>query len=231
MVSKGRPARRRPIAGERRSSSASHAERPETAEEIEAQVSADIDAGLAVAPEPALEAPAPVEEPAAAASALPDTWGRPLVVVLAVLTVVAVAVFGVLAFRTLRTSDIDDARSGALAAARSAARVVLSYDHRHLDRDFKAARARLTGSFAEEYAATTTNVVKPTATQTKAIVVAEVRAASVVSATLDRVVTLLFVNQTTTSNRLKEPRTDLNRVRLTMDKLNGHWLVSDVDAL
>ncbi|WP_204269093.1 hypothetical protein, partial [Klebsiella aerogenes] len=46
-------------------------------------------------------------------------------------------------------------RGQALAAARQAAPVVLSYDYRHLDRDFAAARARLTGHFRDEYRKTT----------------------------------------------------------------------------
>jgi Mce-associated membrane protein len=85
--------------------------------------------------------------------------------------------------------------------------------------------------FAAEYAKTTSTVVRPTATQTNAVVAATVRAGSVVSATPDRVVTLLYVNQTTTSNRLKEPRTDFNRVRVTMDHVDDRWLISDIDAL
>ena len=39
------------------------------------------------------------------------------------------------------------------------------------------------------------------------------------------------VNQTTTSTRLDGPKVDLNRVRLQMDRVDGKWLVSDVQAL
>jgi Mce-associated membrane protein len=53
----------------------------------------------------------------------------------------------------------------------------------------------------------------------------------VVRASANRVVVLLFVNQTTTSTRLDGPKVDLNRVRMTLDRVDGTWLVSDVDAL
>ena len=42
---------------------------------------------------------------------------------------------------------------------------------------------------------------------------------------------LLFVNQTTTSTRLDGPKVDLNRVRMSLRKVDGAWLVSDIDAL
>jgi Mce-associated membrane protein len=52
-----------------------------------------------------------------------------------------------------------------------------------------------------------------------------------VRASENKVVVLLFVNQTTTSTRLDAPRTDLNRVRLTMTRVGGGWKVSKVAAL
>jgi Mce-associated membrane protein len=74
-------------------------------------------------------------------------------------------------------------------------------------------------------------MVRPGASQYHVVVKAEVAAASVVTATADQVVVLLFVNQTTTSTRLDGPRVDLNRVRLTLVKVDGDWLVKNVVAL
>lgn len=228
------PTRRRPIAGERRTARGPQEDTPAstapTADEVEAAIAADTSPDLAPAP-----VPTPAAEVVEQAPAPRETRGESaapiLVVVLAVLTVLALVAFGILAFRAVQASAVDRARSEGVAAARTAAKAVLSYDYRQLDRDFKTASGYLTGTFATEYAKTTSTVVRPTATQTNAVVVAEVRAGSVVSATPDRVVTLLFVNQTTTSNRLEQPRTDFNRVRLTMDHVNDRWLISDIDAL
>lgn len=108
---------------------------------------------------------------------------------------------------------------------------LLSYDHRRLDRDFAAAKKLLTGGFADDYANTTKSVVRPTAEQVKAVVTAEVVSSSVVRASENRVVVLLFVDQTTTSTRVEGPQVDLNRVRMRLVRSGGQWLVSGVDAL
>jgi Mce-associated membrane protein len=149
---------------------------------------------------------------------------------LAVVLVLA-ATAGLLVVRAESGDRLERARSEAQAAAEAHAVTLLSYDYRHLDRDFARARDVLTGSFADDYATTTEKVVRPSAEEVKAVVTAEVAASSVVRAGSDRVVVLLFVDQTTTSTRLEGPKVDLNRVRLTMVRSGGEWLVGQVDAL
>jgi Mce-associated membrane protein len=148
-----------------------------------------------------------------------------------VLTAAAVAAAVVLTVQSREASRLSDARTAALQSARSAAEVVLSYDHEHLDEDFAAALDVSTGQFAEEYRRTSEGAVRKVATDTEATVTAQVASAGVVSATPDRVVVLLFVDQTTTSNRLDAPQTDQNRVRMTMVRSGQEWLVAGVDAL
>ncbi|MGW0231147.1 hypothetical protein ACWDWO_22780 [Actinopolymorpha singaporensis] len=156
------------------------------------------------------------------------TWP---VAVLAAAVAVVLAATAVLGYRAKVAGEVESARTGASSAARTAAQVVLGYDYRRLDSDFGRSRALLTGDFRNKYTQTVTTLVRPTATQTHAVVVAEVRSVSVVSATPDQVVTLLFVNQTTTSNRTAGPRTDLNRVRMTMRRVGDRWLVSGMTGL
>ena len=136
-----------------------------------------------------------------------------------------------LTLRARADDRVEQAREEARAAAEAAAVTLLSYDHRRLDRDFAAARKLLTGGFADDYAQTTEEVVRPTALEVEAVVTAEVAASSVVRASENRVVVLLFVDQTTTSTRVEGPQVDLNRVRMTLTRTNGRWLVSGVDAL
>ena len=151
-------------------------------------------------------------------------------VVLALVMALAV-IAGLLVLRARGEDRVEEARSAALAAGERHAVTLLSYDHRHLDRDFSRAEAVITGSFAQDYAQTTEKVVRPTAEQVKAVVTAEVVSSSVVRASENRVVLLLFVDQTTTSTRLEGPKVDLNRVRMTLTRTGGQWLVSAVDAL
>jgi len=123
------------------------------------------------------------------------------------------------------------ARTEAVAAAESRAVDLLSYDYRHLDRDFGRAEKGLTGQFAQDYAHTTDSVVRPTAEEVHAVVKAEVVSSSVVRAAQNKVVVLLFVNQTTTSTRVQGPQVDLNRVRMTLVRVGDDWKISAVTAL
>lgn len=164
---------------------------------------------------------------------------RAVLAVLAVLVAAMAAAAAVLGWEYEEGRQADGARLEALAAAQKAAPVVLSYDYRRLDKDFAAARGHLTGKFRDEYGRTTTRVVAPTAAKYHGVVKATVvkppgggaPAASVVSASPDKAVVLLFVNQVTTSTQVTGPRVDLNRVRMTLTRTSAGWKVSAVDAL
>ncbi|MGW2418634.1 hypothetical protein ACWC0C_05115 [Streptomyces sp. NPDC001709] len=190
-------------------------------------------------PEP-VEEENPEEGAASEQSALPHRAGqRVLTAVLGVVLVAGLVVAAVLGWQYRQGRQAEQARGEALAAARKAAPVVLSYDYRHLDRDFSRARALLTGHFRDQYGRTTKTVVAPTATKYHGVVRATVAtptdggdpAASVVSATPDKAVVLLFVNQVTESTQVSGPRLDLNRVRMTLTRTSDGWKVSGVDAL
>ncbi|MFH9002372.1 hypothetical protein ACH4E5_03880 [Streptomyces afghaniensis] len=189
-------------------------------------------------PEPSPES---FEEDAPQERSEPGPGGRrrPLTLLLAVLLVVGLVALAALGWQYRDGRLSETARSEALAAARKAAPVVLSYDYRHLDKDFSRARAHLTGDFRDEYGKTTKTVVAPTAAKYHGVVKATVAApgsgaapaASVVSASPDKVVVLLFVNQVTESTQVSGARVDQNRVRMTMDRTGDGWKVSAVDAL
>lgn len=166
-------------------------------------------------------------------------WRRLLTMALCVVLAGGLTAVAVLGWQYREGRRAEQARGEALAAARKAAPVVLSYDYRHLDRDFARARTHLTGSFRAEYGRTTTKVVGPTARKYHGVVKATVAApadggrpaASVVSAGPDKAVVLLFVNQVTTSTQVTGSRVDLNRVRMTLTRTSEGWKVSAVDAL
>jgi Mce-associated membrane protein len=162
----------------------------------------------------------------------------PLIALVALLAaaLTAAALLGLAQREADRT---DRAREAALTAAVEAAPVIFSYHHAHLERDFAAAREHLTGSFLEEYERTTETVVAPTAAEYRAVVRATVAsppsgdapAASVVSASPEQVVVLLFINQVSDSTQVDAERVDLNRVRMTLSRTGQGWKVSAVDAL
>jgi Mce-associated membrane protein len=180
-------------------------------------------------PEPSPESPEEEETRERAPAWRPGQ--RPLLAVLCALLAAGLVAVGVLGWQYREGRQTEAARDQALAAAREAAPVVLSYDYRHLDRDFARARERLTGKFREQYVKTTRTVVGPTATKYHGVVKATVATASVASAGPDRVVALLFVNQVTQSTQVSGSRLDLNRVRMTLSRTSAGWKVSAVDAL
>lgn len=125
---------------------------------------------------------------------------------------------------------LERAGQDALAAGEAAAAAVLSYDHRTVDQDVAAAQELATGRFLAEYRATTTDLAEQ-ARSGQAVVTATVHAASVVSAATDRVVVLLFADQTTARKDLPEPRVDQSRLRLVLVPVDGEWRVAELDAL
>ncbi|MFD7610743.1 hypothetical protein [Streptomyces sp. NPDC059828] len=193
--------------------------------------------GAETAQEPEQDSAEPDAEGTAGASG--TGWRRLVMALLAVLSAASLVGAVVLAQDYSDGRRAEQARQQALAAARTAAPVVLSYDYRHLDRDFAAARGHLTGSFHDEYRRTTKAVVAPTAKKYQGVVKATVAsppqgggsAASVVSASPDKAIVLLFVNQVTRSSQVEGPRVDLNRVRMTLTLTSDGWKVAAVDAL
>jgi Mce-associated membrane protein len=192
-------------------------------------------------PEPAAEEPAPLEaepEPAleglAAAAEVPATRsGVALVASLAAVAVLLAALTAFLAVWSSRTSGggaLEDARRDALSAARSASRLLFSYDYRHLDKDFAAGKAVTTGTFASDYARTTSKIVDDVAPRYKAVVVADVSEAAVISATESKVQVLVFVTQRSTSTLAAGQKLTQSRLTMTLENKHGRWLVSKVSA-
>jgi Mce-associated membrane protein len=153
------------------------------------------------------------------------------VVALLLMTVLMAAATAFLWLQVNEKDRIEDARRGGLEASRDAARLLFSYDYRTLDQDFSTGRALTTGEFRSQYEKTTTKVVADVAKQYKAVVKANVVSAGVVRATPRTVVTVVYVNQVTTSTRVTGEKVDLSRVRMTLQRSGDRWLVTAVNAL
>lgn len=125
------------------------------------------------------------------------------------------------------------AKASALAAAEEAATRVLSYSHRSLDDDIAAARVLLGGEMLEQYD-TAMAGIRPEAEKSRRQVRATVVAASIISATERHAKALLFVNTETRETRQAaagRPRTELNRVIVTLRRDADDWLVTALDSL
>lgn len=120
--------------------------------------------------------------------------------------------------------------SQSVAIARDSTIAMLSYRPDTVDQQLSAARALLTGAFRDSYTSLTNDVVIPGAKQKQISAVATVPAAAPVSATADRAVVLVFVDQTIVVGN-GAPTPTSSAVRVTLNKVDGRWLVSAFDPI
>jgi Mce-associated membrane protein len=127
-----------------------------------------------------------------------------------------------------RQSDL--AGIASVQAASESTVALLSYEHDTVDNDVAAARERLTGNFKDVYNSLTHDVVIPGAKQKQISTIATVPAAASVSATENHAVVLVFVDQTLTIGNAA-PTDTASSVRVTLDKIDGRWLISQFDPI
>ena len=118
------------------------------------------------------------------------------------------------------------ARTQSVAAATESTIAVLSYRPDTAEKQLTAARERLTGNFRDSYSSLIHDVVIPGAQQKQISAVATVPAAASVSATANRAVVLVFVDQTITAGT-DAPTITASSVKVTLDKIGDQWLISD----
>lgn len=126
--------------------------------------------------------------------------------------------------------DLARARTESVQAAREDAIALLSYHADTVDKDLAAARERLTGEFKDAYGELTRQVVVPGAKEKHISSVAKVNAAASVSASETHAVALVYIDQTVTIGA-GAPTDTQPVVRMTLDKVNGRWLVSRFDPV
>ncbi len=209
----------------------------ESVEESAADVEGDTDAettddGKHAAPDaPAVTAD---DEAAVADVAEPKrriNWSRVVAYgVLPAIAFVLVIGAGVLKFMDSGVRESDVARGESVQAAKDSTVALLSYKPDTVEQQLTAARDRLTGDFRNEYTDLTNNVVIPGAKQKQISAVASVPAAASVSANPGHAVVLLFVNQTVTVGN-SAPSDTASSVRVTVDKIDGRWLISKFDPV
>lgn len=144
---------------------------------------------------------------------------------------VLVVVSALLLWDTSARRSAEQAGASALSAARDSIPAILSYQSGTAEQDLTAAaRDRLTGKFLEEYTQLITTVVAPDAERKGVAASATVPAAAVVSASADHAVVLAYVDQTTTE--AKQPPVQSNSsVRVSMDRVDGRWLISGFERI
>jgi Mce-associated membrane protein len=123
------------------------------------------------------------------------------------------------------------AASVALDAAKNGTVALLSYSPESLDKDFAAAKSRLTGDFLSYYTQFTEQIVTPAAKQKSVKTSAAVVRAAVSELHPDSAVVLVLINQTTTSKENPDGSFAASAVKVGLKKINDTWLISSFDPV
>jgi hypothetical protein len=125
------------------------------------------------------------------------------------------------------SSEVKDAVRERAAKGAAAA---YSYSWKTLADDKAAARELMTPTMRERYDRTMAGVTT-SSRRVRRVVNAEVVDTALVTALPTYARVLVFVNQRTSGKDLDRPTLDLDRVLVTVQRVDGEWKVSELDAL
>jgi Mce-associated membrane protein len=171
-----------------------------------------------------------------AASDAPDrpgarfSWRRLLIAALPVLALLLALGVGYLKWLDGSARESRAAADESIRAASDSTIAILSYKPETVDQDLKAAADRLAEPFRQQYTQLVTDVVAPGAKQQHISAVATVPAAASVWATGKQAVVLVFVDQVTTIGT-DAPTQSTSSVRVSLNKVDGRWLITQFDPV
>ena len=137
---------------------------------------------------------------------------------------------GYLQWKDVSLSQSDTAKKDSTKAATDATIALLSYKPETVEKDLEAAKKYMTGNFLNSYTSLTHDVVIPGSRQKTISAVATVPAAAWTKATPNHAVVMLFVDQTMIIGD-SAPTSTASSVRVTLDKVEGRWLISQFDPM
>lgn len=137
---------------------------------------------------------------------------------------------GYLQWKDVSLAQADTAKKDSTKAATDATIALLSYKPETVEKDLEAAKKYMTGNFLNSYTSLTHDVVIPGSRQKKISAVATVPAAAWTKATPNHAVVMLFVDQTMIIGE-SAPTSTASSVRVTLDKVEGRWLISQFDPM
>lgn len=147
---------------------------------------------------------------------------------LAAVAVAALALCGWLGREWKVAHDTDQAAAAAQSVARDYAVTLTSVSADSIDDDFRAVLNGATGEFKSMYTKSS-GQLRQLLVDNKAQAQGKVIASGVTSATPGEVKVVLFIDQSVRNASTPEPRIDRSRVSMTMTKIDGRWLASEVE--
>jgi len=154
-------------------------------------------------------------------------------ITLTVLVLAAAALATVLYVGDYRPARHTDpaAQQMVLDAASAATVAVLSYAPETLDRDLERARTLMAGDFLTYYGKFSAEVVAPAVRDKGIKANAQVLNSGLTEMTPTTAKVLMFLNQETVSRDRPEPALTASTVVVTLDKVDGNWLIAALDPV
>jgi Mce-associated membrane protein len=152
-------------------------------------------------------------------------------IVAGVVAVALVAGLVLTSLQILHDNSVSSSRTSALAAARTYAAELASYNYQSLSTDFGLVERHSTPAFRKSFVQSSDSLSK-VLVQYHATAKATVAAAGLSSLSGDTAEALVFVNQTVTNTEQKSgPTTDASRVQIQLVRSGGTWLIDHVNLL
>jgi Mce-associated membrane protein len=181
-------------------------------------------------------------------SSRPSRWATVTIIVSGLIAVVALSGCGFLGWtlvadgaavpdtsegwRVQLSRDREAHKAGQQAQEASAAFALLmiNTDYRDVDRNRSQILEKSTGAFKEKYTKSSAQL-RQILVDNKAKSSGKVIDSAIHTESVDKVIMLLFIDQTVTNVAVPDGRVDRSRLRMTMEKVDGRWLASDVELI
>ena len=158
----------------------------------------------------------------------PRYWRRRLLVAaVALVFIAALAVSGVLGWMLWQEREVNRAEQHAQEAAVAYAQILTSIDSNKVDENFNQVLDGATGEFKDMYSQSSVQL-RQLLIDNKASAHGVVVESAIQSASKDKVVVLLFVDQSVSNTNVPDPRIDRSRIKMTMEFVDGRWRASQV---
>jgi Mce-associated membrane protein len=142
--------------------------------------------------------------------------------------VAALGAAGFFGWQFVQDHQVKAAAEDAQRAAVTYAQVLTSVDSNKVDENFKAVLDGATGEFKDMYSQSSVEL-RQLLIENKATAHGVVVESAVQSASKDKAVVLLFVDQSVSNTKLPDPRIDRSRMKMTLEKVDGTWRASKVE--
>ena len=178
----------------------------------------------------------PDEDVSATPEPEPDTatvarrrWPRRVLMgAVALIFIAALTVSGILGWMVWQDRQLATAGEQAQEAAVAYAQILTSIDSNKVDENFQQVLDGSTGEFKDMYSQSSVQL-RQLLIDNKAAAHGVVVESAVQSASKDKVVVLLFVDQSVSNTNVPDPRIDRSRIKMTMEFVDDRWRASNVE--